>query len=309
MKDVAIAVDLGGSTLRVGLVDRQGNVLRSERQRLAQMDVETVLSVTTQLVQKFDATGDVPIGMGLAAVLWLRTGVIAVAPNLGWRDVPIAALLHKRLGRRVRLCNDLDAITYGEWVAGAGQGHQNVLCVFVGTGVGMGCIVQGQLLEGSQGLATELGHVKIESVTEGRLCGCGSRGCLEAYTGGRHLPELLMENQRAGWVSNLRDNVDAVAIDKSARDNEPASLKLWEQVSERLARAIGGMVTIFNPSCLILGGGVLSNAPYLLGMVQSQLGAYAHRDHLHDLTIVQTKLGDSAGIVGAGMLAHHQTNF
>ncbi|MEZ4273105.1 MAG: ROK family protein [Myxococcota bacterium] len=107
-------------------------------------------------------------------------------------------MLAAQFGRPVRLVNDLNAICAGEAAVGGGQGSHHVMCVFVGTGVGMGAVSHGRVVEGADGLATELGHIKVQSPETGRLCGCGGRGCLEAYTSGRHLPALLQQKIDAG---------------------------------------------------------------------------------------------------------------
>jgi glucokinase len=306
-----VGVDLGGSTIRAALVDALGQVTRAERLVLTGRAPEAVVAQVLELVRRLDPTApSLRAAVGVAAQLWVRTGVVAIAPNLGWFDVPLGALLAQAFGHPVRLVNDLDAITVGEARRGAGSGERDVLCLFVGTGVGLGAVVQGLLFEGADGLATELGHTKIASPSTGRLCGCGERGCLEAYTSGRHLPERLAELGR-GLASPLLESargdvakINAVTIEQAALAGDPAAVALWDDIGEKLGVAAANTVTLFNPRILILGGGVLTSAPSLVQRVTAVMKANTSRPALSRVEIRGTELGDQAGLVGAGLIAH-----
>jgi glucokinase len=309
---LAVGVDLGGSTIRAALIAPDGQVVRSERLVLTGREPEAVVARVLELVRRLDpAAPSMPLAMGVAAQLWVRTGVVAVGPNLGWFDVPLGAMLAEAFGHPVRLVNDLDAITVGEARRGAGRGERDVLCLFVGTGVGLGAVVQGLLIEGADGLATELGHTKIESPTTGRPCGCGERGCLEAYTSGRHLPERLVEIHGSGFASSLLaaaggdlGKVNALTIEQAALAGDPAAVALWNDIGEKLGIAAANTVTLFNPRVLVLGGGVLTMAPSLVQRVTSVMKAYTARPALSKVEVRGTELGDQAGLVGAGLIAH-----
>lgn len=310
--NMAIGVDIGGTSLRAALVDPSGNILASRKQRIEQRDPEALLNVLEALTKDLKATDrKIPMAVGLAAITKISTGTVVVAPNLDWHDVKFGPMLNQRFGRNVRLINDLDAITAGEAKCGAGRNEENVIFVFAGTGIGMGAMVQGTVLEGAEGLATEFGHIKIESVDTGRLCGCGQRGCLEAYTSGRHLPELFQEKVRQGLKSSLfdafSDDIDSITpdrIEQAAHNGDAAALALWEDVAKRLGYAMGNLVTVFNPTVLVLGGGVLSRAPSLQSKIEDCVRATASKPHVAMLDIRNSILGDEAGLVGAGLLAH-----
>ena len=308
----SLGVDIGGTHLRIALVDGEGGILKAERYLLDDRSPEALLGLIKKGRADLGVTdGALPMGIGLAGQIWLETGVVAVGPNLGWFDVPFGAMLKSAFGS-VRLVNDLNAITVGEAVRGAGAGSRDVVCVFVGTGVGMGAVVGGRVIEGADGLATELGHTKVASVRHGRQCGCGERGCLEAYTSGRHLPELLAEKVKGGLASPLFDSVkgdlnklDAVSIDAAFEAQDAAAVALWEDISELLARSMGDMVTVFNPRVLVLGGGVLVHGKHLKKLVLERIGDHAARPAQKKLKICNTTLGDDAGIVGAALTARH----
>lgn len=307
-----IGIDVGGTHLRAALVDPHGKPVKVVRAQLDARDPSGLLlrmqEARTQLGEA--ATQPLPMGVGLAGQILLASGTVAVAPNLGWHDVPFGPMLERTFGQPVRMLNDLNAIALAEAVCGAGEGAADVVCVFVGTGVGMGAVVAGHILEGADGLATELGHIKIASVEHGRMCGCGERGCLEAYTSGRHLPDLLATKVASGLPSPLytasegaTDQLTAGHIDAAAHSGDPAARALWEEISQQLARAIGDTVTLFNPRVLILGGGVFLAAPHLKKAVLDQIRAYAARPAQRQLKISDTGLGDDAGVIGAALAA------
>jgi glucokinase len=266
----ALGIDIGGTHLRGAIVDAQGNIRNSVRHSLSERDPESLINHIAQVHQELGVTEAQPIGIGLAAQLWIETGVVAVAPNLHWFDVPFGEMLRARFKQSTRLVNDLNAITVGETIKGAGEGMRDVMCVFVGTGVGMGAVVQGQVIEGADGLATELGHIKVGSVKTGRQCGCGERGCLEAYTSGRHLPDMLLakvaEGLESPFVSSAHGDpkqLNAANIEAAALQGDPAAKALWHEVCDHLSSCIGTAITLFNPRVLVLGGGVLTRAPSL----------------------------------------------
>jgi glucokinase len=309
---LAIGLDVGGTTLRAALVDEAGVVIEHAKRPLQGRSPQAVIDQLAGLVDSLgQSTPALPLGMGFAGLLWVKKGVVAVAPAYGWADVPMGEMLAERFGRPVRLVNDLDAICIGETVCGAGHRSRDVICVFVGTGVGMGAVCQGQLLEGADGLATELGHIKVASPLTGRRCGCGEHGCLEAYTSGSHLPQLLVAKGAEGFSSPLLTSVggdlskiNALTIEAAAVAGDAAARALWSDVAERLGLAIANCVTVLNPQVLVLGGGVLLLAPSLRSAVVQHLRQAVARSHLKNLEICDARLGDDAGLVGAGLLAH-----
>lgn len=307
-----LGIDVGGTHLRVALVTGQGQVVAAQRQQLDARDPSALLLRMQEARSRLppEAQQPLPIGVGIAGQILVASGTVAVAPNLAWRDVPFGPMLARTFGQPVRMLNDLNAITLGEAVCGAGGGTQDVVCVFVGTGVGMGAVAAGQIVEGHDGLATELGHVKVDSVGSGRLCGCGERGCLEAYTSGRHLPDLLAAKVASGVKSPLFEGVQgdlsrltAGYIEVGVSANDPGATALWDDVSALLARSIGDVVTLFNPNVLILGGGVLGAAPTLHRLVLERIRMYAARPAQRNLKICASVLGDDAGVIGAALAA------
>lgn len=161
----AIGLDLGGTNLRAAVVEVSGTTGRLIKQQRAavgvQRDPKTVAQMLARLVRELDPGGTLPVGVGVAGMLRGTSGIVANAPNLGWRDAPFAQLAGAELGRPVWLENDLSAICWGEYRFGAARGMHNILCVFVGTGIGAGAVLEDRLFRGATNAAMEIGHVKV----------------------------------------------------------------------------------------------------------------------------------------------------
>ncbi len=312
--DKAIAIDLGGTNIRAALVDGKGNVEQFNKVKVEDRSPEAIARDVARLVSGLSgATKELGITMTVPSSVWTETGLVANAPNLGWRDVLFGPILEKTSGLPVRLVNDLNAITYGEAMVGDGKGERDVACVFIGTGVGMGAVSNGILTEGADGLAPEIGHIKYESSVTGRRCGCGQLGCIEAYVSGRHLPELLHDVHENGTPSQLIEErgdawreLTSKDIEEAAVAGDKAARLLWHDIAERCAWLLGTVIMTWNPRVIVLGGGVLQTAPTLAQSVDDAVPRYAWPSFLQKLRIVQTTLGDNAGIIGAGLSAHHR---
>ncbi|MGZ3458404.1 MAG: ROK family protein, partial [Archangium sp.] len=247
-------------------------------------------------------------GVGAAGQIHGESGVLAVAPNLGWRNVPLGELLRTRLGYNVRVVNDLSAAAWGEFNAGAGRGAQDMYTVFVGSGVGSAIIAGGQLVHGAGGVAGEVGHTKV--VPNGRRCGCGELGCLEAYAGGHNLITQAREVMTSGRSHALMElsggdpaRVTPVTLEQAAEAGDIEAREIYERASLMLAIAIANQVTVLNPARLILGGGVLAHCPGIRRRVVEGVQAYASTTAREGLLIIDAELGDDSGLIGAALLA------
>ncbi|MBI3182348.1 MAG: ROK family protein [Myxococcales bacterium] len=307
-----LGIDLGGTYARAAVVDAAGAILSSAKSALEDRSPPSVVeSVSLAVDEALAGAPGVEVGgcgVGAAAQLRGRTGHVLVAPNLGWREVPLGALLSGRLQRSVVVVNDLSAAAWGELKAGAARGERDVFVVFVGSGVGSAIIANGQLVHGATGVAGELGHTKV--VPGGRRCGCGEQGCLEAYAGGRNL--ILQMNEavaehRGGRLLELAggdpSRLSPAVLEQAAKEGNPAAKEIYERAAGYLGLASANMVTVLNPALLLLGGGVLAHAPGLFRSVEeavAQLSSWVSRQ---ELKVLPAALGDEAGIIGAALLA------
>jgi glucokinase len=307
-----LGIDLGGTNARAAVVDELGRILTSAKLTLAERSPSAVVEVIAQAAAEAIAeAGHVQVrscGVGAAGQIHKDSGVIAVAPNLGWRNVPLASLLTERLGQPVRVVNDLAAAAWGELNAGAGRGAQDVYVVFVGSGVGSAIISNSQLARGGGGVAGELGHTKV--VPGGRRCGCGELGCLEAYAGGHNLISLareLLSEKRSTLLADMVEGdparITPLTIEQAAEAGDAGARELHERAGRMLGLAIANMVTVLNPARLILGGGVLMNCPGLRRYVVEGVQAYASNTSREGLLIAEAELGDDSGLIGAALLS------
>jgi len=313
---IHIGIDLGGSNLRAAAFGDGATPLEIHKEavgddRAPEAIVERVARTIERLAG--GSAGPVAVGVGLAALLRDRRGTVANSPHLRWRDVPFGELLGRRLGARYRLgvYNDVNAITWGEAVAGAARGYRDVLAVYVGTGIGGGLITGGRLVEGASNCAGEIGHTKVRWDDDAAPCMCGGRGCVEAYVGGSYLVarirrELANKRRKTTVIERAGGSIDAVTpshVDAAALDGDAWALGLWTELATLLAVALGNALAILNSQRLILGGGVLGRTPGLREMTEIDLMLVAPPASLEPLTIAVAELGDDAGLVGAARLA------
>jgi glucokinase len=315
---IQIGVDLGGSNLRAAAFGDGDGATPFEIHKEAVGDDRAPDAIVERVARMIEgmaggSAGPVAVGVGIAALLRDRRGTVANSPHLRWRDVPFGELLARRLGARYRLgvYNDVNAITWGEAVAGAARGCRDVLAVYVGTGIGGGLIAGGQLVEGASNCAGEIGHTKVRWDDDAAPCMCGGRGCVEAYAGGSYLVarirrELANKRRKTTVIERAGGSIDAVMpshVDAAALDGDAWALGLWTELAALLAVALGNALAILNSQRLILGGGVLGRTPALRAMTEIDLMLVAPPASLEPLTIAEAELGDDAGLVGAARLA------
>ncbi len=306
-----VGIDLGGTGMRAGVVSPDGTVasLQAFGHGGLRKPVEAIDAVVRAVEavaggEKVDA-----VGVGVAAWVEKATGFVARAPNLGWIDVPFGELLERRLGVPVVVNNDLKAIAWGEYRFGAGIGADTLLVVFLGAGVGSAIVAGGTLWTGARGFGGEIGHVK-SGPDDGPLCGCGRRGCLEAYVGGGALARRAAEVRAAGGLVGLPagefPEVTAEDLERAARRGDPDARMLLEQGGDLLGRSLGAVINVLNPDVLLLGGGVWFASDYVKDAVREGIDFTSHPDLRKSVRIVESSLGASAGVAGAADLARRK---
>lgn len=311
-----VGIDLGATHLRAALLQpAPASPVRLRELRVELLGGTRPDPVADRLAEAVaEVAGDAPeapIGVGVAGMLRGHTGIVANAPNLGWRDVPFRALLKDRLpGRRIELVNDLNAIAYGEFLWGAGRGAADVLCVYLGSGMGGGIVAGGRLVEGAANAAGEIGHIKVVRGPSARACGCGGRGCVEAYVGGHRLTERARSELKAGARSGAVDlaggDLNAVHpghLDRAAAAGDPYACALWAEIAPHLGGVLASTVTLLNPGRLVMGGGVWTGAPELRRRVIDVYLEQVTAEAAASCEVVDAGLGDQAGILGAAALA------
>jgi glucokinase len=305
---LAVGVDLGATNARAALIEVQtGRILAETKMPWTDRAPEMVSKIVGEVVRVVDPKHErVGVGVGFAGMLRGWSGVVVIAPNFGWREINLRSMLRDEVGDSCELYNDLNAIAYGEAKYGGARGVNDVLCVYVGTGVGAGIVVSGKLHSGATHLAGEIGHTKVHP--GGRLCGCGMRGCLEAYASGHHIQKRAQEELRAGErslaveLAGGIDQVHAGFLDEAARRGDVYAGRLWEEVSTLLGMALANAVTLINPSRLVMGGGVWKGSPELGRRTVARLFELVNQPSREGFEVVDTALGDAAGMLGAAAL-------
>jgi glucokinase len=219
---------------------------------------------------------------------------LVYAPNLDWKNVAFAGMLEKQLSVPVLLENDVNCAALGEQRYGAGKEARHVICVFVGTGVGGGIVVNGKLFRGTTGNAAEVGHTIFRP--GGRTCSCGRAGCVEAYAGGRHIPAHYAE---LGGEPDL----SATEIWELAREGDTRAVQVKKDAVEALVTLLVNLQTVFDTDRMVLGGGVIEHVPGLYREIKEGAGGFLSGPWKSRVKIVRSALGSNAGILGAAALA------
>lgn len=310
----SIGIDLGGTKLEAACIDEMGRV----RQRVRKTTnikggpaaiIADVISCMWALREGAE-TPPVGVGVGVAGQVEKDSGLVKFAPNLEWRDVPLQEELKKSIELPVIVTNDVRAATWGEWLHGAGRGCDDILCMFVGTGIGGGVVSGGQMLSGCNNTAGEVGHITVN--LNGPLCSCGNRGCLEALAGGwaitRQARETVLADPEGGrlmmeMAGERIEDINVATVARAVRGGDPLARQLMDGVIDALVAGASTLVNAFNPCRLILGGGVITGIPELIGRIDKGLRGQALSAACSSLMVIPAGLRTDAGVIGAAALA------
>ncbi|TDC78987.1 ROK family glucokinase [Micromonospora sp. KC606] len=310
---LTIGVDVGGTKVAGGVVDDTGRVLVQARRDTPADDVGKTRDVITELVAELAAGHDVQaVGIGAAGWIDASRSTVLFAPNLAWRDEPLREYVSNAAGLPVIVENDGNVAAWAEFRYGAARDADDSMIMFtVGTGVGGGIVLGGELVRGANGIAAELGHML--TVPDGHQCGCGRLGCLEQYASGSALVRFAragarQEPQRAASLLELAageaEGITGPMVTAAARAGDPVSTEAFAQVGRWLGTSLADMAQILDPQVLVVGGGVIEAADLLLGPARrSFTDALAQRSRLPVAEVRPAELGNSAGVIGAADLA------
>jgi glucokinase len=321
MSTNVIGVDMGGTKILSAVIDAEGNILGTAKVstkagRGAVEVIDRIANCIQQAVSEsgVDAESIQAVGIGAPGPLDPATGVVIFAPNLGWRDVPLKAELEARVGFPTFVDNDVNVGTLGEHVFGAGRGVQNVVGIFVGTGIGGGIILQGELFHGASKTAGEIGHIIVKA--GGPRCGCGTRGCLEAIASRtamtKQFQKAILKKGKKSVLSELTggdlESIRSGVLAKAVRMNDKLTLKVFKKVTKYLGIGIGSIVNFLNPEMIVLGGGVVEALDdTFLDNIRAAVEKYSLPNTLDGVQIVPAELGDNSGILGAAALARQRS--
>lgn len=319
---IYIGCDLGGTNIKAGLVDIQSRQVLRSRSTPTQSHKghESVLSriahLSQDLIQESDYQMDDIAGMGVSfpGMLDLSAGLTKYLTNFPghWRDIPVVKILQEHLEVPVVILNDARAITYGEYHCGAGLGVDRLACYAIGTGIGGGLILDGQLLLGFEGSAGELGHHTVD--INGPRCGCGNYGCVETFASGPAISSMAEKAVRQGLTTTIGELVDydlnrisSKVIAQAAEDGDEVAQEIWNTAGHYLGTGISNVLLSFGPQRVILAGGVANAGELLLDPIRKTIQERVYLMPQEKVEIALASLGVEAGILGMAMWAHHKT--
>ncbi len=297
---ITIGIDLGGTNVRTGCVASHGGpVLSSRIRELGTRDFETVLDILKQeILEVADGRALNAVGVAVAGMVHTDCRTVLRAPNLDWTSAPLAERLETMLGVPVRIANDVNAITWGEYLHLEDPGAEHLAAVFFGTGVGGGLVLNRRLAEGHRGLAMEIGHVQVEVPAFAPVCGCGRTGCLETLVGGRNF---------ALWIPKADLPFPPPAhmgeLDRLAREGiHGEAVELIGQLAHRTAMVLSNLIVLADPGLLMVGGTVWNGCPAFATEVRSRVDDR----HPGAVTWVSPRFTFEAGIIGVADLVRHE---
>jgi len=308
-EDQAIGIDVGGTKINAFRVARDGTIVERSSAPTPADDDDATMARMVELARSLTTPEVVAIGVGAAGLVDAAEGVLRFAPNLAWRNMPIAQRMRDALGLPCQLDNDASMAAYGEFRFGAGRGYRHLLLVAVGTGIGGGIVADGRLFRGAHGFAAEIGHIIVEP--GGPLCGCGNRGCWEQVAAGRAIGRLgreaVVEHPHSIlWRLAEGDpaNVTGKVVTQAAMQGDPVAVGIIAEAGRRLGEGIAGLVNVLDPQVVVVGGGVIVAGDLLLDPARaSYQDAVEGPGYRPRLPIVPAQLGNDAGAVGAATVA------
>lgn len=321
MQKVAIGVDIGGGSIKLGLVNRNGRAIqrhifattsaggRRKLFGLLSAHIDELLKAARKKNLKV-----VGIGVGAPGPIDVERGFVYFFPNIpGWKNTPLKQWLERRFKMPVHVDNDANAMALAEFLFGAGRGAKNLIALTLGTGVGGGLVINGKLFHGPRYSAAEIGHFVINE--DGPLCACGNRGCIETYVGSGHFVREIKRRLKSGqksllkkWIAKGHKELTPLLVAQAARQGDRFSKDMWNETGTHLGTALTGLVNILNPEKIILGGGIAQNGSLLFKPFIATLKKKAFPIAARSVKVVPAELGVDAGLIGAAALAFSEGN-
>ena len=316
-KHYTIGIDLGGTNVKLALLKNvncivQKAVIETCKHEGKAKLITEIAKTIKQFIKDNKLTKNMiaGIGIGVAGPINFDRGFVHNLTNIkGWKNTPLRQILTKRVGIKTFVDNDVNVVTLGELVYGAGKGFRDILCVTLGTGVGGGIVLNGHLYRGPNFTAGEIGHIPI-NIT-GKKCNCGGIACVERYVGNKFIiqraKELVKNDKKSlilKYANNKPSKITPKIISQAANTKDKTALLIWQETGNYLGIALSGLVNTFNPELIIIGGGVAKAGKPLFDSIRKTIKLRAMKNPASFVKIVPALLGEEAGIIGASVLAN-----
>ncbi len=316
-RQLAIGIDIGGTKVAGGLVDVDGTITHRARRdtphrsKSPSVVEDTIVDVVAELMELVGSGTVAAVGIGAAGFVAADRATVVFAPHLSWRHEPLQEALQKRITMPIFVDNDANAAAWAEWKFGAAQGETHLMMITLGTGIGGGILINGEVQRGRFGIAGEFGHMQV--VPGGHRCECGNRGCWEQYASGnalvREARSLFSANSPI--ASDLFDRAEGIPgnltgplITQAARDGDPTARELLAEIGNWLGLGIANLAAAFDPGTFVIGGGLSAAGDLLLASARETFKRQlTGRGYRPEARIVAALLGNDAGLIGAADLA------
>lgn len=311
-----VGVDIGGTNIVVGVIALDGGgpvalqTIPTEAGRGSETVVKKVAAMVEDVIsQTVSAHGgtraDVAgVGIGSPGPVNREHGLVINTPNLGWTNLPLRDLISEAVDLPATLDNDANCATYGEWWLGAGRDVNHLVGITLGTGIGGGIVLNGEIVHGASDAAGEIGHMTIEFT--GRKCKCGNYGCLEAYCSGPNIAARAREGLEAGCESVLTqlvdgelDNITAETVYEAVVLNDPYANEVMAETAKILGAGVANIINVLNPQAIVIAGGVTRAGEHLFAPLRAEVRRRAFRSAYDACHVLPAALPDTAGMIGA----------
>ncbi len=318
--DYAIGIDLGGTKVLSALINKKTGEVVSSVKKKTRKDkgptkiVEKIIESVDELLEenKILKSEIKSIGIGVAGQVDRDNGILLSAPNLDCFNINIKEIIEKEFSIPTFVGNDVEIATLGEIKFGAGVGYKNLVCVFVGTGVGSGIVRDGELYTGATGTAGEIGHIVVDY--GGRQCGCGAMGCLEAYASRSAIEKRITGALKKGRNSIILDymedgkSMSSGMIKKALEQGDELITQALDEASEYLSAGLASVINFINPELIILGGGLIDAIDYFYNKTILKAHVKALPTPASKIEFKKAQLGDYSGVIGAAFLSDSRGN-
>src|SRR5213593_5201588 len=302
----SLGLDIGGTTIKAGLIDEENHVLESRKVPTLVNDLEGFISKLTEVIRDFQKSRPIDaIGIGIPGLRSSKTHVIATSPNIPClTNVNLEEVLADQVHLKVVTENDANAGAYGEFICGAGAGLQHLAYLTLGTGLGSGLILNGSLYTGASGYGGEFGHTVIDP--NGRLCACGKQGGIETAASGTGIVTTAREKlqiARHSLLNEMASPLTAEKIYEAAVRGDETAREVFAETGRWFGLACANLINLLNLEMIVIGGGVMASGEVLLGSAIEIARQHAFASSFSDCRIVQSRLWPDAGMIGAALLA------
>jgi glucokinase len=314
LKDFILAIDLGGTATKIAILNSNGDFVHkwsipTDTSDNGKHIIGNIKNSFEQKLKELNLNKEQFMGVGMGAPgPVLKDGVISKAVNLGWENFPLKRFIEDQFGFPAFVGNDANCAALGEMWKGAGQNLTELICITLGTGVGGGIITNGDIVDGSNGGAGEIGHMTVK-LENGYRCNCSKEGCLETISSATGIARLATDKLKSSSVpSGLKTILDekgfitAKDVFDLSEENDEIAVQVVEEVAYYLGYALGTLSAAFNPNAIVIGGGVSRAGHKLLEPVKKYFNQFAFPATREDTEILLATLGNDAGIIGAGWL-------